>query len=72
MSLAILFHFFCAQHVSSWIIFACLAFVKYAYQLQQSHKARHIKHTPLHTIIYANAKSSVFTEQYDQCGNSTE
>ena len=26
----------------------------------------------VHTIIYANAKSSVFTEQYDQCGNSTE
>ena len=23
-------------------------------------------------IIYANAKSSVFTEQYDQRGNSTE
>jgi len=45
---------------------------KYAYQLQQSDKARHIKHTPLHTIIYANAKLSVFTEQYDQCGNSTE
>jgi len=45
---------------------------KYAYQLQQSDKARHIKHTPLHNIIYANAKSSVFKEQYDQCGNSTE
>jgi len=33
------------------------------YQLQQSDKARHTKPTPLHTIIYANAKSSVFTEQ---------
>ena len=29
-------------------------------------------HTPLHNTIYANAKSSVFTEQYDRCGNSTE
>jgi len=47
MSLSILFHFLCAQHVSD------------------------IKHTPLHTIIYANAKSSVFTEQNDRCGNST-
>jgi len=28
--------------------------------------------TPLHTIIYINAKSSIFTEQYNQCGNSTE
>ena len=45
---------------------------KYAYQLQQSDKARHIKHTPLHIIIYANSKSSIFTEQYDQCGNPTE
>jgi len=45
---------------------------KYTYQLQQSNKAHHITHTPLHTIINANAKSSVFTEQYDQCGNSTE
>ena len=45
---------------------------KYAYQLQQSDQARHIKHTPLRTIIYANSKSSVFTEQYDQCGNSAE
>jgi len=45
---------------------------KYASQLQQSDKARHTKQTPLHTIIYANAKSSVFTEEYDQCGNSTE
>ena len=26
----------------------------------------------LHTTIYANAKSSVFTEKYDQRGNSTE
>ena len=45
---------------------------KYAYQLQQSDKACHIKHTPLHNIIYDNAKSTVFTQQYDQCGNSTE
>ena len=51
---------------------------KHAYQPQQSKKARHIKHThththtPLHNTIYANAKSSVFTEQNDQCGNSTE
>jgi hypothetical protein len=36
---------------------------KYAYQMQQSDKACHTKHTPLHTIIYAYAKSSVFAEQ---------
>jgi len=45
---------------------------KCAYQLQQSDKARHIKHTPLSTIIYTNVKYSVFTEQDDQRGNSTE
>jgi len=45
---------------------------KYANQLQQSDKARHKKHTPIHNIIYANAKYSAFTEQYDQCGDSTE
>jgi len=103
MSLAILFHFLCAQHESDinisitrslrlfcWITTLVVLFCKdggfsinvkhhnsqyqqkYAYQLQQSDTARHITHTPLHTIIYANAKSPVFTEQYNQCGNSTE
>jgi len=41
------------------------------YNKATKHVTSH-KHTPLHTIIYANAKYSVFTEQYDQCGNATE
>ena len=84
MSLAILFHFLCAQHVSDinisiirslrlccWITTSVVLFCKdggfsfsvnltvkdngqyqwkHAYQLQQSDKARHTKHTALNTV----------------------
>jgi len=67
MSLAILFYFLCAQHVSDfnirslrlccWITTLVVVGMrisvdqrKYAYQLQQSDKGRHTKHTTLNTI----------------------
>ena len=48
MSLAILFHFLCAQHVSDTN--SGQYQLKYAYQLQQNDKAHHTKHTPLYTV----------------------
>jgi len=78
MSLANLFHFF-VLNMFRTLIYPSSGACDYSVELphwwycsvKTEDLARHIRHTPLHTIIYANAKSSVFTEQYDQCGNST-
>ena len=45
--------------------------LKYTYQLQQGDKTHHTKHTTTHRIDTLIAKTSVFTEQDDRCGNSS-
>ena len=58
MSLVILFNLSCAKHVSDINI-----------QLQQGDKTHHTKHTTTHRKYTLIAKTSVFTEQDDRCGN---
>ena len=41
------------------------------YQLQQGDKTHHTKHTTTHRKVTLIAKTSVFTEQDDRCGNSS-
>ena len=65
MSLAILFHLLCAQHVSD------INQLKYTYQLQQGDKTHRTRHTTTHRKGTLIAKPSVFTEQDDRCGNSS-
>ena len=60
MSLVILFQLLCAQHQ-----------LKYTYQLQQGDKTHHTKHTTTHRNSTLIAKTCVFTEQDDRCGNSS-
>ena len=43
--------------------------LKYTYQLQQGDKTHHTKHTTTHRKVTLIAKTSVFTEQDDRCGN---
>ena len=43
--------------------------LKYTYQLQQGDKKHHTKHTTTHRKGTLIAKTSVFTEQDDRCGN---
>ena len=43
----------------------------YIYQLQQGDKTHQTKHTTTNRKNYTNAKSSVFAEQDDRCGNSS-
>ena len=45
--------------------------LKYTYQLQQGDKTHHTKHTTTHRKVTLIAKTSVFTEQDDRCGNSS-
>ena len=45
--------------------------LKYTYQLQQGDKTHHAKHTTTHRKGTLIAKTSVFTEQDDRCGNSS-
>ena len=45
--------------------------LKYTYQLQQGDKTHHTKHTTTHRKSTLIAKTSVFTEQDDRCGNSS-
>ena len=45
--------------------------LKYTYQLQQGDKTHHTKHTTTHRKGTLIAKTSVFTEQDDRCGNSS-
>ena len=52
-------------------MFRTLNQLKYAYQLQQSDKTHHTKHTTTHRKSTLIAKKSVFTEQDYRCGNSS-
>jgi len=64
MSLAVLFHFLCAQHVSDInisIIRSCDYSVEFS--LQHGYHSKPTKPNFQHTSNQ---------EQYDQCGNSTE
>ena len=45
--------------------------VLYTYQLQQGDKTHNTKHTNTHRKGTPIAKTSVFTEQDDRCGNSS-
>ena len=45
--------------------------LKYTYQLQQGDKTHHTKHTTTRRKGTLIAKTSVFTEQDDRCGNSS-
>jgi len=45
--------------------------LKYTYQSQQGDKTHHTKHTTTHRKGTLIAKTSVFTEQNDRCGNSS-
>ena len=73
MSLVILFQLLCAQHVSdiNISIFSGQNQLKYTHQLQQGDKTHHTKHTTTHRKGTLIAKTSVFTEQDDRCGNSS-
>ena len=45
--------------------------LQYTHQLQQGDKTHHTKHTTTHHKGTLIAKTSVFTEQDDRCGNSS-
>ena len=45
--------------------------LKYTHQLQQGNKTHHTKHTTTQRKGTLIAKTSVFTEQDDRCGNSS-
>ena len=56
---------------SQIIIYSGQNQLKYTYQLQQGDKTHHTKHTTTHRKGTLIAKTSVFTEQDDRCGNSS-
>ena len=56
---------------SQSIIYSGQNQLKYTYQLQQGDKIHHTKHTTTYRKGTLIAKTSVFTEQDDRCGNSS-
>ena len=64
---------FCDRCVRFCVVLfiVCLVFSAFLYQLQQGDKTHHTKHTTTHHKGTLVAKTSVFTEQDDRCGNSS-